>query len=83
MSDNQESYFVITVSEDGDVRITKWDKAKLEKALTDKDWGEIEMRTDLSEKDPQYWGEERMLIIIKGHIVLPQATQVVEEYKLP
>lgn len=71
-----DEYFLISVSEDGDVSVSSWDSR--EKLLKDLEHDELNV-ADFAEKiedcDPQYWGNHPYLLI-KGHIVVPKPKQV-------
>ena len=61
------TYFVITVDDDGDVRVSAHSEEDLASRRDDLP-PEDALRTDLSERDPMYWAEKQTLII-KGEIV--------------
>lgn len=84
----EDTYFVISVSEDGDVSVCPCMKQELLRQLTpDKD-GYRELKaedvlTKVSEKDPQYWGRQGgRHLIIKGKIVSPQAVERVLTFEI-
>jgi len=64
------TYFVINCS-DGDVIVTSYEKEHLLKAIEDEYYGHgIEFMETLSESNPQYWGNQ--VLIIKGEVVTPR-----------
>jgi len=76
-------YFVISVSEDGDVSITEHTKEDLEKQLSEDCWPPADaIRDDIKAHNPNRWGNLRYLII-KGEIVVPEAVDVVVTRRLP
>ena len=75
-------YFVISVSEDGDVSVTQHTKEELEREMNEHGWPDPEICRDDTGGDPQEWGEKRYLII-KGEIVKPRPIEVVKQVELP
>ena len=83
-----ESYFVITNS-DGDTSIEAITRQELKSRLAAEEgengncyYGKPVFKGVLpyNDSDPSYWGENEILII-KGHIVVPEPETVVETYK--
>lgn len=77
-------YFVISISEDGDIRITEHSKKELERQMSGEDGypAADDIREEIGEADPNYWGSKGTLII-KGEIVQPKAVEVVKRMELP
>jgi len=76
------NYFLITVNEDGDIRISTMLKDKVMSALEDHGLIPDDLLTNLTSTiDPQYWGKSGLLI--KGEIVVPKAITKVTEYEVP
>ena len=80
-------YIVITASEDGDIRISKFDKAALGKMINDIEEGDYNTDDFMTEKDlrtnpdPMYWGPNKILIV-KGKIVVPKPVKIVSAYEV-
>jgi hypothetical protein len=81
-----DNYIVISSSEDG-VHVDQYTKEGLESALTNKDWGEVEILRGRPSGDPANWnagvGGSRTLLIIKGSCVVPQVVETATKYELP
>lgn len=74
-----EFYFLLSCSEDGDVRVESMSKATLLKRLDEKYYGENPKFVDrIPNNDMMYW--QGKMVLIKGKIVVPQTRQVVETY---
>lgn len=82
MSDANDTYFVIRVSEDGDISVRAWDKANLlTKVLGEEPYyGTRECFPAIPDQDPQSWPEG--ILVIKGKIVTPKAVQKIVEYEV-
>jgi len=76
------SYFVVWADPDGGCRITELTEEELLKRLNDDgDYPPDKIRSDLDERDPDYWGDKRVLII-KGDIVVPKAVETVTKFSI-
>lgn len=73
-------YFFIYCSEDGDVSVQQYEKADIERCITEKDYGDIGYFEKLEESDPQYWDDKAL--IIKGEIVTPKPVRTVEKFEI-
>ena len=76
-----DNYFVIHVSENGDISIREMTKIHLLEMLKEDQYGYDVFRDKLSVRDPQYWGDKNTLII-KGEIVVPFAKKVITTYNI-
>lgn len=78
----EDKYYVLTGSEDGDIRIEEFTEAEIQNRINDEDYGGDEKWLDKIEgsEDPLYWGPGG--IIIKGRIVTPKAKTVVTEFEI-
>ena len=82
-----DTYFVISINEDGDIEIDPHTKEELEDHLNEECWGEhTRVLSQIYNTDPYYWGTEgppgspyadRVILIIKGKIVVPEASRTV------
>ncbi len=72
-----EKYYIITHDEDGS-RIYEFSKEELEEKINKKDSGFCSSNylDSLKENDPNYWGDDEMLII-KGNIIVPKNKEVI------
>jgi len=70
----QESYFLITCDEDGDIRVEQYSRAELLTALAEGDHGKLEFLDKLRDGDPMNWKNDGC-ILIKGAIVVPYAKE--------
>jgi hypothetical protein len=79
----EETFVVISCSEDGDVRIQEWSKKDLlEKVLGEHYYGTTECFTRMPRhNDPQEWGE-RKLLILRGGVVVPKPVETVTKYEV-
>lgn len=78
-------YVVIHTGDDG-VRITRHHKEELEQLLTDREWGDVVIRTSMDgNSDPSYWTVSGLstITILKATIITPAEVTTVLEYKLP
>lgn len=80
------NYYVITFSEDGDVRIYPFTRQGLLSALTpnetsEADFDVADVMPELSETDPARWHGQ--FLVIKGEIVNPIPRKTVIEFDLP
>lgn len=73
-------YYLIFCDEDGDVSVEEYIKPDLLKALQDEDYGPIGFIDKLGDNDPQYWGNNAL--IIKGEIVKPKPKTVFKELEI-
>jgi len=74
-----DTYFVISVNEDGEVRIETLNKQNL---LHDLNEGFYENpASEIENTEIQEW-REHSCVIIKGKIVVPKPVQVVREYEV-
>ncbi len=76
-----DKYFVIHVTEDGEISIRKQTKQNLLEMLEENDHGPNVILDNIVESDPMYWGDRRTLII-KGEIVVPYEEIVVTKYDI-
>jgi len=77
---NNEYYWVISCSEDGDVRIEPYSKPILLRGLKEKWWGQPLENIPYGGIDPQDWGNR--ILIIKGSQVVPFEKEIVTEYDI-
>ena len=77
-----ESYFLFTIHEDGDIYIREVEIESLLADLTEEGSGfEAEdFQSEFEGGDPNYWNKRQLLI--KGKIVAPKPVQKVTEYKI-
>ena len=75
-------FFVIRNS-DGDTSVTPYTHEMMKEALNDEDFGTDFIFLDAvpTERDTNYWGEGRCLII-KGEVVVPKAKEVVTIFEI-
>lgn len=73
-------YFIIYISEDGDLSIDKLDKAILLERINEGYWGSIKFNDSFPGKDPNHW--DKPALIIKGNIVVPKPVTLVEKYEI-
>jgi hypothetical protein len=80
------NYFVISVSEDGDVSVRRMSRQQILKDLNDENSGlkaEKVFEGNPKESDPNYWEREgKDTVIIKGELVSPKAIKIVEKYEI-
>ena len=83
---NKEKYYIIEISEDGDISVTENSAEDIKKLInTDKEAWDAEIVSDTcndempASGDPNYWGDKRILII-KGKIVTPKP--ITKQYKI-
>lgn len=81
---DNEKYYTITQSGDGDISIYELNTKEMEKQM--KEWMEEDgiptfVKTLTNYNDPMYWPENSMLII-KGHLVIPKTKKVVKELEI-
>ena len=77
----QETYFVVRVSEDGDVSISDYESLDdiAKEYVEDYEDEELpECRDDIGD-DLMEWGDK--ILIIKGHIVVPKTKKVVTAWE--
>jgi hypothetical protein len=80
----EKKFFKIEVNEDGEVQIRGYvHREDLLKELDERyESGEdLKFKSFLDKKDPQYWGDEKILII-QGDIVVPKAKNVVTKFDI-
>lgn len=75
------NYFVICVSEDGDLSIRSFTRKEILKEINDGEVNPNACRHFIDESNPMYWGENNTLII-KGEIVSPKGVKVVTEFDI-
>jgi|1185.fasta_scaffold254923_3 hypothetical protein len=73
------SYFLISVSEDGDVGMHKMDAAALAKHLNETTGSKF--ATSIPDTDLMRWGDYEL--IIKGEIVVPTPREMVTKWEVP
>lgn len=73
-------YFLIHVTEDGDVYVKQYKKDDLLKVIKDGYFGDMSFLEHIEEENPQYWGANTL--IIRGEIVTPKPVEVVTDYEL-
>lgn len=80
---NKETFIVVTHS-DGDVNLHYMDSQGLQKRLAENYYGEdirfVGLDMLLNKSDPNYWGENTVLVI-KGAPVVPKAVTQVTHYE--
>lgn len=83
-----KKFFKIEVNEDGEIRIRGYVHhehllKELDERLEDGDGEELNFKPSLDsgDSDPQYWRDERILII-RGDIVVPKAKNVVTKFNI-
>ena len=76
------SYFIISCSEDGDVRVSEYTREQVEAMLNSPEPGYLvrDFVDKVPHRDISYWGG--MAIIIKGEIVIPKVKEVVTKVTL-
>jgi len=74
-----ESYFLITCTEDGDIRVDQYSKAELLTTLAEGDHGKLEFMGKLVDEDPMNWKESGCLLI-KGDIAVPYPKTTATSY---
>jgi len=74
-----ESYFLITCSEDGDLGVQEYSKAELLTALAEGDHGKLEFISKLRANDPMNWGRNQC-VLIKGEVVVPYPKETTVAY---
>jgi hypothetical protein len=78
-----KEYILIVVSECGDISVKELAKEEVLQEIEDHGLSVHQLRgKPLREKDPQYWRDQRGLLI-KGHIVTPQPVKKVVEWEIP
>jgi hypothetical protein len=76
-----ETYFVISCSEDGETTVEAMSKETLLERIESEYWGSKEVFTELPDNsDTNYWGNG--ILIIKGKMVCPKAELVVTKYNI-
>ena len=73
------SYFVINLTEDGEVYVDQHTKEELEEKLTNGWWA----AQAIHDKMPARLSTVTGLIIIKGEIIMPRNVQVVQKVEVP
>lgn len=78
---DKAKYFVLVPGEDG-LRTYAMDEAELVKRLNESYWGEDVEFVDRvpPNADSNYWG--RIIVIIRGSVVVPKAIKVVKEFAI-
>jgi hypothetical protein len=76
---NDEDYFLITAY-NGRARVYKLTKEALLERLNDPEEGPTDFLSDITNDNPNYWGES--VVIIKGEIVTPRAVERVVKYEV-
>ena len=81
-------YYIIEINEDGEVRVSENTAEDMKKLLnSDPDDWDAEIDAEAcniampKESDPQYWGDNRILII-KGKIVAPEVVTRIVSYEI-
>ena len=77
-------YFAITCSEDGDIEIKEYNHDDLTKFINDEkegDFDTVDFMKTITDKNPQYWGPNSILII-KGEIMVPKPVKIIEQYRI-
>ena len=77
-----DTYFVVTASEDGDVYLNAYTKEALERALTDEDWGPDVRFLQVSRGQINLQEGGAGIYIIRGTTVIPKEQAVVTKWSV-
>ena len=80
----KQMYIVIRCSENGDVTVEQYNKKDLTELINDQEEENFDTHNfmkKITDKDPQYWGPDNILII-KGEIIVPKPVKVIEQYQV-
>lgn len=77
----EDNYIIISVSEDGDVRVAETSAEDVARELDDGEHQLDQFRSSIGEHDPMYWGSKPCLLI-KGRVVVPKAAERVVRHEV-
>lgn len=79
-----ETYFVVSGSEDGDIRLEQLTREELVRRLKPNEFGDAYYgRRIILDRLPKDLGSFADLVIIKGAVVVPTPKQVATEFDVP